>query len=325
MRTLKSVLFGSAILFVAGCSTTSNNPNYQQVTKYKGSTPYVNGVQVQQANYNMPATASSQSVSSGSYERQQAPAPVTYAPQHATYVTNKQEFNECISKESNRKMLGAGAGAVVGGLVGRKIGGDQKTLGTVAGAAIGGAAGYGIADKSIRCDQVSAPVVHTNQPYGQTYGSSTVPAQTQAVSQAVSYETSSTDTLSNGGTLQENTNSLGDQGTPGYYAVNGLTPPAQAVQPAQSAQIQTIVPQQVQPATPAPIAQPKQTQAYVPVPLNTTAGTIRHRIVAGDTLYSLARTSCSSVSELQSLNSVNSEFYIRAGEDMLLPSGRCTE
>lgn len=282
MRAITGALFATTILAISGCSTTAENPNYQQITKYKGSTPYVNGQPVQPANYET-----------------QAAAPVTYVQQFG----KTRAYQECISKESNRKIIGTAAGGVVGGLVGRKVADDHKTLGTVAGAAIGGAAGYGIADKTINCDPVQAPA--TIRQTAPTY---------QAVPQAVTYEAPKEEQG-----LIENTQSLGENGTPGYYAVNGIEPPAPEVQQVepQLAQIQPIQPEQVQPEP-------------VPVPTTFTAkpqpaGTIRHTVIPGDTLYSLARTTCSSVAEIQQMNSINAEFYIRAGDNILLPSGRCAE
>ena len=282
MRVVLSALFVTTMLAIGGCSTTSDNPNYQQVTKYKGSVPYVNGVQVQQAGYQAPTTTQAQ------YQLQ-APAPITYAPQQVNYQTsNQQAFNECIAKEGQRKIIGTAAGGIVGGLVGRKIGGDKKTLGTVAGAAIGGAAGYGIADKTIRCDQVSAPVI-AQQP---------APAY-QATPQIATYEAP----IEEQG-LQETTQSFGDGGTPGFYAVNGITPPATATTLTQNTQsqfvqVQTLQPQHIQPAPQtAPLALPTEmTTTHSAIPAQN--GTTRHTVIPGDTLYSLARTTCSSVAEIQ--------------------------
>jgi len=278
MRIFTSALMATTMLVLAGCSTTALNPNYQQTTIYKGSNPYGDAAVVQQAGYET-----------------QAAAPVTYVPQ-ANYDPN---YLECISKESNRKILGATAGGVVGAIAGRSIAGDNKTLGTVAGAALGGAAGYGIADKTIACERAPV-VVRQNAPIY------------QAVPQAVTYEAPSG--------IEENTASVGEGGTPGYYAVNGIEPPATSPQIAQPqlAQAQTLQPQQVLPTT-EPLLEPKI--AAVPA----SAVTMHHTVNPGDTLYSLARTACSTVAEIQSLNTINSKFYIRAGDDILLPSGRCAE
>lgn len=215
MRIITGALIATTMLVLGGCSTTAENPNYQQTTKYKGSNPYASPAAVQQATY-----------------QAQAPAPVSYAPQ-----------------------------------------------------------------------EVPSAYIHQTEP---VY---------QAIPQAVTYEAPRVEQG-----LQENTTSLGENGTPGYYAVNGIQPPAPAIAPIaepQFAQIQPLQPQQI---LPEPIPVPTGFTS-IPQPM----GTIRHMVVPGDTLYSLARTTCSSVTEIQNLNTINAEFYIRAGEDILLPSGRCAE
>ncbi len=289
MRILSSVLMATTILAIGACSTTAVNPYYQQTTKYKGSSPYGNEAVVQQAGYQ------------GQQVETQAPAPVTYA------TNNQQAYRDCISKQSNRKIMGTAAGGVVGGLLGRKIGGDNKTLGTVAGAALGGAAGYGIADKTIHCDRVSPPAV-VRQP-AQVY--QTFP---QTAPQAVSYDAPTPPAQA----IQETTQSPGDAGTPGYYAVNGGAPAPETTRP-QFAQIQPNSPQA---SSPAPVS--TQTNFNAP-PQILPPGTSRHRVIAGDTLYSLARTTCSSVAEIQRLNAINQDFYIRADDDIIVPSGRCIQ
>ena len=283
MNILKSALFATSILAFAGCAAAPQNPIYAQTTKYKGSNPYVVSPQIRQAGY-----------------QAQIAAPITYAaPQDVAY-------NDCISKESNRKLIGTGVGAVVGGIVGNKIGGRHKTLGTLGGAAIGGAAGYGIADKTIRCDRTSVQTTAS--------APNTAPIS-QAAPQNVSYNASAAPAPS-AAPIPENTQSFGDVGTPGYYAVNGIIA-APAGTPAPQYAAAPIAPS----TTPTPIAI-QEPSAYTPVSIQP-AGTVRHTLVQGDTLYSLARKSCSTVADLQRLNHVDDSFYIRAGDDFLLPQGRC--
>ncbi len=179
--------------------------------------------------------------------------------------------------------------------------------------------------------QRAAPVTYVGQQVAPV-PAPTIPAQTrvnqsipsyQNAPQAVTYEAPRAEQG-----LQENTTSLGDNGTPGYYAVNGTPPPVQAAQP-QFAQSQAPQAQQLQaepspmPTTFAPIPLPPSLASSIPASLP--SGTIRHTVIPGDTLYSLARTTCSSVTEIQNINTINDEFYIRAGEDILLPNGRCVE
>jgi len=295
-------LTATTLLVLAGCSTTALNPNYQQTTKYKGSNPY--------APQEVPLGYSDAAVvQQAGYQTQEA-APVKYI-QQANHDLN---YLECVSKESNRKILGTTAGGIVGAIAGRSIAGDNKTLGTAAGAALGGAAGYGIADKTIACERAPVVVRQIAPPYQ---------AVPQAIPQTAAFEAAAP---TNG--IQENTASVGENGTPGYYAVNGIAPPAPVLQIApqqvmeqlspQLAQVQPLRPKQIQPATKSFLG----TKTYT-VPVS--AMTTRHIVKPGDTLYSLARASCSTVAEIQGLNTINAKFYIRAGDEISLPSGRCAE
>lgn len=306
MRLATSI---SALAFactLTACASAPQNPIYQQTTKYKASSPYDQNVQ--QANYQ------TQSAAPITYARAQT-APQTYAPQSAGYT---RVNSECLSKESNRKLIGAAAGGVVGGLAGRKLGGDNKTLGTVAGAAIGGAAGYGIADKTINCDPINVPAAQSaviTPAYQPTY--EPAPALTQAAVTTPHAPVDTQPTGPQGPGIQETVDAPGDEGTPGYYAVNGLTPPApEQAAPIQAAQIQTAPPaaQIVEVAVPSPA--PTEPPAHM-------SGTARHTIIKGDTVYSLARNSCVSLGELKQINGINDEFYIRVGQDVTIPTGRC--
>ncbi|HHL43633.1 MAG TPA: LysM domain-containing protein, partial [Hellea balneolensis] len=184
----------------------------------------------------------------------------------------------------------------------------KKTLGTVAGAVIGGAAGYGIADKTINCDPVAVPInASTRQaPIAQPYqGAPATPAST-------AYTVAPTPAPQTSGGIFENTQSLGDVGTPGYYAVNGYPAPAPTPAPAMNANAGNSYPQ----PTPVPL-QPQNIPSGF-------SGTQDHVIVTGDTVYSLARKSCVSVRELQSINGINDDYYIRVGESLKIPTGRCS-
>ena len=308
MRLITSAAALTLACSLAACATSPQNPIYQQTTKYKASSPYSqNAPAVQQASY-----------------QTQAAAPVTYVretsaqgyvPQQATYT---RVNSECLSKESGRKLIGVAAGGVIGGVAGNKLGGDNKTLGTVAGAAIGGAVGYGIADKTINCDPISVPASAANQnavitpAYQPAYesGYQTAPVYTEAAITTPHAPISAKPMAQTPG-IQETVDAPGDAGTPGYYAVNGLTAPApvQVAAPiiAPTAEIVEIVT-----PSPAPITPP----AY-------TVGNARHTVVKGDTVYSLARTSCVTLAEFKQINGINDEFYIRVGQDITIPVGRC--
>ena len=291
MRLSNVILLSSTAVIFAACSSTPQNPIYQQATKYKSSTPYSGAnTAIIPAGYQAPAAPQSQIA-----------APITYAQQQAGSVQNAgytRIDQKCLSKETNRKIVGAVAGGAIGALAGRKIGGKKKTLGTLGGAAIGGAAGYGIADKTINCDPVYVPVAQQAPIVTPAYQPQPAP-QTQPNINTASYA-AVPEYQSPTQSISETTQAPGNAGTPGYYAVQADIP---------QTNIQSYVPQATQ---------------SNPIAANH-IGTIRHRVITGDTVYSLARTSCTSVSELKELNGINDEFYIRVGEEITIPATRCTK
>jgi len=48
-----------------------------------------------------------------------------------------------------------------------------------------------------------------------------------------------------------------------------------------------------------------------------------HSIIEGDTVYSLARRNCVGVNDIQSINGLNSNFAIKIGGSLKLPTSRC--
>ncbi len=305
MRFSSGLFFTAGALVLASCSTTQSNPIYQQSTKYKSSNPTV----IRQASVQTQAAVPVHYIT-------EASAP--YSAQAAHYTQVNQE---CLSKEANRKVIGTVAGGAIGAFAGRKLGGDNKTLGTIAGAAIGGAAGYGIADKTIACSPTQIPVDNTTQT------ATITPAYQAPIYQADDqniYAASTTQPTyiapSQTSGIEENVESLGDKGTPGFYAMQGtegFETPAETVNLAEVSAEQPVYQDfaQLQPQTIAP-------EIAITSPASLTART--HRIIPGDTVYSLARNSCVSVAELKRINNINDAFYIRVGEDITIPSNGCT-
>lgn len=294
---------GLALTLAACSSSPDRNPYYSQTTQYKGSSPVAQSVPnpVQQATYRTQIQAQSAANSQAQPMTYpvQAAAPVSYQGQPASYTQINQE---CLSKEGDRKLIGTVAGGVVGGLAGRAITGDNKTLGTVAGAAIGGAAGFGIADKTIRCDPIAVPAPQSATIAQAYQPSMTIYADSATTAAAPLYQRTATEPA-----IQETTQSLGNAGTPGYYAVNGIPdhtpaelPPTQIYQAPTYASQTTIID--------AP-----------------SVGTYSHVLAAGDTVYSLARSACVSVNEFKQLNNIDDLYYIRAGDPILIPNSRCID
>ncbi|NNC38766.1 MAG: LysM domain-containing protein [Acidimicrobiales bacterium] len=305
MRMSALVFVSGLVLTLSACAASPDiNPIYGQTTQYKGTAPQSVSTPspVQQATYRSDIqnqSATNSNVHPAAHATQSA-APVNYTGQTASYTQINQE---CLAKEGDRKLVGTLAGGVAGGIAGRAVAGDNKTLGTVAGAAIGGAAGFGIADKSINCDPVSvpAPQTATISPAYQPAPTTTY-ATTTSLPTTPSYRSQTTTAPA----IEETTESLGDAGTPGYYAVNG-------------APDYTPAPIPPTPVYQAPTYASQSTMITAPG-----ASTRNHTLVDGDTVYSLAKSACVSVSEFKQLNNIDDKYYIRAGDQILIPASRCT-
>ena len=83
-------------------------------------------------------------------------------------------------------------------------------------------------------------------------------------------------------------------GTPGFYAVNELPVPSLKQLPSQG--------------LPKTVVQ---------------ARTHQYTIAPGDTVYALSRRNCVSIQDIKRANGINTKFEIRAGDEIILPKGRC--
>ncbi len=363
MSVRNILIFVSVPALLAACSTTKESPIYQQSTKYKVHSPYqtttattqhagYTTATTQQAGYTSYPAATHQPVT---YTNNTS-APVYH---HATSSTGEvyttQVNHECLDKEGDRKLIGTAVGGAAGALIGNQIG--DNTTGTIIGGVAGAAAGYGIADMTVNCDpvqvatpaqvqaQAPAPVTYS-QPYTQstsTYGHTTtttapvtdyhtISETTQA--STIVHDSTTTEQMVNAEAGQAPTDSAyGDTfGTPGYHAMiaNGeldeTTSASVALPqaPIMSAPIPVPTPVPAPAPTPAPsYPQYAYPQTSAPAPTYTAGSATTHRVVEGDTVYSLSRRLCVDVEDIRRLNSLNSEFYIRLDDYIKLPTSRC--
>lgn len=304
MRVSIGLFITASTLVLTNCATSQNNPIYQQTTKYQGSVPTT--TMVQQARYET-----------------QAPAMVSYANTPSPYGQTQpytRTNHECLSKESNRKLIGGAAGGVLGAVVGRKLAGGNKTVGTLAGAALGGAAGFGIADKTIRCDPITVQPANTVQAYQPVQRNVTMYPASATIVSAPTQISETVQAPAYGSTnIEENTNSFGENGTPGYYAIHGIEAP-QDMAPTQTALQEQYAFEDAHSVQHTETT-PTQPFEVAPASLNTR----HHTIIPGDTVYSLARSSCISVAALKSANGIDDSFYIRAGDEIMIPLSKCVE
>ena len=317
----------ASISMLAACATHQENPNYAYSTKYKADAPTTT----------------------------HASAPTTYAhstPANyqsgatTTYASSTPIDQECLRREKNRELLGAGLGGAAGAFAGKELIGG--TTGTVIGAGVGGIAGYGIGDVSVDC----SPQIFAAQPTTQAHQSQTVQSQTAqrhiitqdsysvpSSHQATSHQYVSSDQTrvvyqSPRVTYQAPTDtqfaSISDTGTPGYQVLQSQTvvqaaPTQYVAAPTQYTQTSTSsaqlvdydYSQNVVSANSATIAGYSQTRSYG------NSAQSGHIVKQGDTVYSLARKHCVGVNDIKSLNGLDRNFAIKIGDSLNLPSSRC--
>ncbi len=156
--------------------------------------------------------------------------------------------------------------------------------------------------------QPALPVNYENTQYqNQNYQNRQVVIYSDNDEAGIIADTSETDIQ----TANENIKSYGEEGTPGYYAVNNID---EEFASAGYSQTQITTKQQEQ-------KQPAAVNYQTPVQSDIK----QYVITDGDTLYSLARKNCTSVAELQKLNQIGDDFYIRAGDTISLPAMLCAE
>lgn len=301
-----------AALALTACATAQENPNYQHSTRYQGSSPY---------------TVTGQATTTpASYQTRSSPivydSPAGYSSvtQQPVYQANSQYStpsytqvnHDCLSKEMNRQLIGGAVGGAAGAFAGKELIGGTK--GTVAGALVGGVAGYGIGDKSINCDPVPVVAQPTQMIASPTYYPTTQPYQPAQVVPSTPYTTAETMpyVVQPSPPATPTDTYYGDTvGTPGYEAIR-------------QSQIETATPSVAtttyQPATGTVTAAMSQEQYANPIQ---GGYGILHTVVQNDTVYSLSRKLCSSVDEIQAMNGIDSNYSIKIGQNLKLPSSKC--
>ena len=318
---LRHTLLLAPILFaLSACETAQENPNYKYSSTYGQQTP-----QVLAQNSRHPAQVGSGQVQA---------APVRYVqtpPSQTQYVTQASATNgapaatytrvnhECLNQERTRTLIGAGVGGSAGAFAGNKLIGG--TAGTLIGAGVGGVAGYGLGDATINCEPIQvqaqtasptiapvySPAATTHAASSQTYPQQTY---TQQASSSTNYAASPTESVYNSDTV----------GTPGYEAVQqslsaeAYASPAQSYIPPTHANITPAADTIVPAVTPS-------TQTAWPNSYSHLGG--NYTVQAGDTVYSLSRNVCASVSELKSLNNLDQNYSINSGQTLQLPASKC--
>lgn len=326
MALRHTLLIAPILLALSACETAQENPNYKYSSTYGEQVP-----QVFAQNSRNPAHSSSQaqvapvryvqttpSSSQTQYVRQASA--ITTTSSGAPAATYTRVNHECLDQERTRTLIGAGLGGSAGAFAGNKIIGGTK--GTLIGAAVGGTAGYGLGDASLNCEpvqihtQAAAPVITpAYSPSATTHLASSQTYSQQTYTQpnpSAGYSPSPTESAYNADTV----------GTPGYEAVQASLN-AEASAPAVSP-VQAYAPPAYNIATPEQSIVPataQNTQPLWPNSYNQLGG--NYIVEAGDTVYSLSRNLCTTVSDLKTLNNLDQSFSINAGQTLQLPASKC--
>ena len=298
MLSRLTVLSTISVLALAACATNQENPYYKYSSQYEGApiTQVAHAPDITQ-------------LSTVSYQAEPAEhdALAVDNMQQATYT---RVDHECLKKEKNHELLGAGIGGAIGAVAGKSLIGG--TEGTVIGAGLGGAVGYGVGDKVVNCDPETFVMIE-NKPVASTvYVASTQPAKTQAEPKIATPYVSPTDT---------EFDTISTTGTPGYQVLQAQTDVSSLTAPVTA--IGSTAREVVYDYSANTVASSATTETASPETRYLGMGARSHVVKQGDTVYSLSRKLCVSVSDIQSLNGLNSNFGINIGDQLKLPPSRC--
>lgn len=250
------------------------------------------------------------------------PVPTYAQPVNASYQTtqNSAAVSDCRRRETNRELIGGAVGGSAGAYAGKKLIGGTKGL--VAGAALGGVVGYGIGDISADCSPPTSPSYSPAIQSHARYQSAPTYNATAANFAPVSCPVG-TKPHSSGSCLLDNPNQSLDSET-----FTGI--PARTIQRVQiPARSESIIRASAAPATPtAPsahrskeVTRQSNPESYGGSYTGNSAG--NYRVVTGDTVYSLARQRCVSVSAIQTSNGLDATYGIKIGQSLNLPNSQC--
>jgi len=298
MLSRLTVLSTISIVALAACATPQENPHYKYSSKYKGA----------------PSTTVAQSHTSIQTAPVNYGAPSSASTQQATYT---RVNHECLKKEKNRELLGAGLGGTIGAIAGKELIGGTK--GAVIGAGLGGAAGYGVGDKTVNCDPETF-VMEQSQPVVST--AYVAPAQPAAVTQPASIAATTT----YASPTDTEFDSISATGTPGYQVLQAQTVEIyEAPSPVSAATSYGSSAQEVSYDYTANTVEASAATVAIPSETRILGGSAygSHLVKDGDTVYSLSRQLCVGVSDIQALNGLDANYGINIGDQLQLPASNC--
>lgn len=313
------LLITPMVLALTACETAQENPNYKYSSTYGQQ-----GTQVLAQNSRNPNPNSGQVVAAPvryvtSSSSSSSPQIIQASTQTANGATFTRVNHECLNQERQRSVIGAGLGGTIGAIAGNKLVGGTK--GTLIGAAAGGVAGYGIGDKTINCDPVVVQAPTQQAVITPAYSPGHV-SSNGSLPQIFAEPVSEADYIPS---PTENAFSSDTLGTPGFEAMQQSQSLDSAPLYAQTQGAGVSVPSysQPQPRQAAPILQAATPTAQPIWQESQTEINGGYIVKAGDTVYSLSRQQCTTVSAVQSLNNIDQNFNIQVGQSLRLPVSEC--
>lgn len=319
-----TILSSISIVALAACATPQENPYYKYSSKYNGGTT-TTVTQAGSVIQTAPVV-----YETASYEAAQAPS----------YT---RASHDCLRKEKNHELIGAGIGGTIGALAGKELIGGTK--GTVIGAGLGGTVGYGFGDKTVDCDLQPVPVQHMSTTTSPSYTQEPSYTAAQSHSAAYDYTTSQqsytaeptvTASYSEPVIAEPNVSptdteftSITETGTPGYQVMQSQTVDmyeAVVTTPAETPAMQTISgAREISYDYAANTVAVSADTVAMPSETRLLAGSYygSHTVKEGDTVYSLSRKHCVGINDIQSLNNLDAGYSINIGDTLQLPASNC--
>ncbi len=298
-------LVTTAIILTA-CATAQENPHYQHSTKYNGSTP-------------VSASVPSTSYTSNTVVRSSANAPAGTVL--ARYV--HEDPNQPLGDVPGSLSTDFGNTAPARNIISAPQQPSQNYAAAGYGATRYNAPSYSRVDAVCVQQGTQNTVACPATPLPITAQTASIAAPYSGGAQTL-YVTSNTTTA-----IAPSPTELAmpeSYGTPGYEAVKN----AEAAWPASAqanapAAVGVSVPMTQPFASPLPAPSVRQALSPDMMPRNEQSIALgsQREVVTGDTVYSFARSLCSSVEEIRAINSLDGTFNIRLGDTIRLPASKC--
>ena len=290
----------STVAILTACATAQENPQYQYSTQYKGDSPstaYASNNAGEALHY-----ASTRGAVEGSGEGSGEGTAGQAVMQNASYEVTVYSAPQAASSGASYTQVSADCVS----------NGAQGTAG---------------------CVPSTRPIIEQ---------SAYVAAPYYAPGTILQPQTASNTTINTGTTFETTSYSASNApsptdstmpdsyGTPGYEAMKNVEWSYEAATPLPDSEPKSEQPPKLFEKTapaPAPISTASvhtaRTADMMPAPQRNIALGSSHQVQQGDTVYSYARTLCTTIDDIRAANNLDKDFSIRLGDTIRLPASKC--